>query len=176
MTRPISLLLATFTLLIVGCHKEIDVTQQNLTGSWRAPFGDAVLTIHLLGDSTFYMETSQEGTQGSQLYLVSAWGRLPYGGTWRIGDREIIFGGGEAGTTGGLEIVALYEDHAIFQADDGSRMSFDKLSTAPAAAPALPPAGAGEDDEGDDEADAEEGMPADDTEMPEDEDSVPEGA
>ncbi len=114
----------------LGCEKEVDRTRENMVGAWRAPFGDVVATITLDDNGYYVIEQDTDGTAGTQLFQVSAWGKNPPYGKWRMGDGEITFLVDEA-TAGGLEIGALYEDKVLFKANDGSPMYFKRVAASP---------------------------------------------
>lgn len=155
------MLLAVAAAFLCGCEKEVEHTTANLTGSWKGAFADQVAIIHLNGNGTFVIETTPDGTQGTQVFVSSGFGRLPWGGNWRVGDGEIVFSTERDGTTGGLEIGALYADRVLFKAGDGAVMYFHKVPGAtPPAIPVGPPAGMGDEDEGgaEEEEEAMEGM------------------
>lgn len=111
---------------VVGCEKEVDQTEPNLQGAWRAPFADAMVTISLYPDNTYSVESDPDGkTGGQQLYLMSDFGKIPPVGEWRLGDKELVFS--EAGrTVGGLEIAELTQDTVLLKANDGAVMFFDR--------------------------------------------------
>lgn len=124
-----------------GCEREVPRTAQNIAGSWQAPFADVVATINLGPNGTYVIETDTEGTAGSQLFGVGPWGKVPPMGNWRLGEDEIVFSDGDGVTIGGLEIAALYEDKVLFEANDGSKMFFNKVTARPTPPPLTPPAG-----------------------------------
>lgn len=150
-------LLAVLAAFLSGCEKEIDQTTANLTGSWKGAFADQVAIIHLNANGTFIIETTTQGTQGTQVFLSSGFARLPWGGNWRVGDGEVVFSTEKDGTTGGLEIGALYSDRVLFKAGDGAVMFFHKVTGAtPPAFPATPPGGGAEEGEAGEEDSGEE--------------------
>ena len=153
-------LLAVVVAFLAGCEKEVEQTTANLTGSWKGAFADQVAIIHLNANGTFFIETTTEGTQGTQVFISSGFGRLPWGGTWRVGDGEIVFGAEKEGTTGGLEIGALYADRVLFKAGDGAVMYFHKVpgGAPPAFTPPAGAGGAGEDGAEEEAADEDMGV------------------
>ena len=110
-----------------GCEKEIEQTEATVAGSWEAPFADVVATISLASEGYYAIETSPDGTAGSQLFVVGAWGKIPPYGEWRLGEDEITFMV-DGATVGGVEIVELYPDRMLLKASDGSPMYFDRVA------------------------------------------------
>jgi hypothetical protein len=159
---------AVVVLALAGCEKEVEQTQANVTGSWEAPFADCTATITLASNGNYMIEQDPSRTAGSQLFQVGAWGKIPPGGQWRLGEGEVSFMV-DGATAGGLEIVSLYEDRILFKAQDGSPMFFNRVATA--TVPSLPSGGTGDDgdvddDAADDDADMGDGA-ADDAAMDE---------
>lgn len=145
----ILLAFAAVLLALAGCEKEVEQTQANVTGSWEAPFADCTATITLAPDGNYMIEQDPGRTAGSQLFQVGAWGKIPPGGQWRLGEGEVSFMV-DGATVGGLEIVSLYEDRILFKAQDGSPMFFNRVATA--TVPTLPSGGSGGGDDVDDDA------------------------
>lgn len=115
---------------VTGCEQEVDQTEKNLQGAWRAPFADASVTISLYPDNTYSIEADPGGkTSGQQLYLMSGFGKIPPMGGWRLGNGELVFSE-EGRTIGGLEIVELKKDTVLLKADDGTAMFFDRKNLA----------------------------------------------
>lgn len=119
---------ATVILLMVGvsgCSEEVDQTEANVQGAWRAAFGDVIVWFNLYPDNTYSVDLEEGETAGTQSYTLSDFGKIPPLGQWRLGDGELVFSAGGR-TVGGLEVASLEEDQILLKANDGTTMYFQR--------------------------------------------------
>ncbi len=163
MPRWISLLAIGIAMALAsaGCSEELGRSQENVAGSWQAPFADVVVTLNFFPDGSYTIDTTTEGTQGEQLFNSGAWMRIPAEGQWQLEEDQITFSDSDGATTGGLEIVSLTSEQILLRAADGNAMFFSKVDARSAGKSASGNGKSGKTDEPDVDPNADAGLVGD---------------